>query len=228
MTRLKETLQRFLWSIYGRYAWDSAAPLSSDLMNRISSGLIARRKHPGESVLDAGCGTGNYSIHLAQAGFQVTGVDSASGMIRIAREKIAGQADLPVSFERISLSAPLRFPDASFDHIVIVSVLQLVGDPLSTLRELTRVLKPEGDITIVHFQKPGCGDSRSLEQAGGSSKSGGSFLQNRLRRAKSFLERVGLAKYWTRDELMSLLHQAKLNIIAGELYNPIVFMATKQ
>jgi len=44
---------------------------------------------PGARVVDVGCGTGRHSIELAARGFNVTGVDLSSGMLREARRKAA-------------------------------------------------------------------------------------------------------------------------------------------
>ena len=52
----------------------------------------------GNSVLDAGCGTGNYSIKLAEAGFNLTGIDLSFDQIEQANLKLRDNS-LPVKFE---------------------------------------------------------------------------------------------------------------------------------
>lgn len=49
--------------------------------------IFSRHALSGTSVLDLGCGTGQHAIRLAKRGFDVTGVDRSSEMLRIARVK---------------------------------------------------------------------------------------------------------------------------------------------
>jgi len=51
------------------------------------------RKPPYGRALDLGCGTGFWSVHLAQRGWEVTGVDIVQKALRIARER-ARKADV--------------------------------------------------------------------------------------------------------------------------------------
>ena len=59
-----------------------------------------------------------------------------------------------ITFQQMSLNEPLVFPDAHFDHIINISVLQVVADPDWTLRELARVLKPGGTLLLLHVPRP--------------------------------------------------------------------------
>jgi len=52
---------------------------------------LARARERDGPVLELACGTGRIAIPLAQAGFQVTGIDVAEGMLARAREKAASQ-----------------------------------------------------------------------------------------------------------------------------------------
>lgn len=46
----------------------------------------------GTRILELACGTGRVAIHLARAGFQVTGIDTSEAMLAIARERLAAEA----------------------------------------------------------------------------------------------------------------------------------------
>ena len=107
-----------------------------------------RRINPDEWVLDAGCGTGNYAIALAKAGFHVIGIDFAAGMLAKAQAKVTDDLSGYISFQQADLNAPLEFPEAHFDHVINISVLQAIANPLFTLGELSRVLKPGGTIVL--------------------------------------------------------------------------------
>ena len=88
--RFWSTLYSAFWSLYGRYAWDDQRESSrvSEPPERIVDVVRSRRRQTDEWVLDAGCGTGNYAMALAQAGFHVIGIDFAAGMLAKAQSKV--------------------------------------------------------------------------------------------------------------------------------------------
>ena len=53
--------------------------------------FIDRRVKPDSAILDLACGTGNYSIALANLGCKVTGIDLDEQMIDLARVKVRDQ-----------------------------------------------------------------------------------------------------------------------------------------
>ena len=55
--------------------------------------LIRRFKPDTRSILDFGCGTGNYAFAMQALGYEVTGVDASPEMIEIAEEKLAGKPE---------------------------------------------------------------------------------------------------------------------------------------
>lgn len=65
-----------------------------------------------ETVIDVGCGTGAFCSVLREAGFDVTGVDSVSNMITIAKRK---QTDPSIRLILADALLGLPFPDKSFD-----------------------------------------------------------------------------------------------------------------
>jgi TPP-dependent indolepyruvate ferredoxin oxidoreductase alpha subunit len=84
--------QRVFWSLYGRFVWDAQkAPWKAPQIQHIVETVKARRATAREHVLDAGCGTGDYAIALAKAGFQVTGIDYAVGMLSCAQAKVSDE-----------------------------------------------------------------------------------------------------------------------------------------
>jgi SAM-dependent methyltransferase len=101
-----------------------------------------------DKVLDMGCGTGRFTIPLAEKVQEVSGLDLSPMMLATARKKLADRgltADL-----REGDMAALPFPDASFD--VVVSMLALMHIPREdrqqVFHEVARVLKPGGRLLI--------------------------------------------------------------------------------
>jgi arsenite methyltransferase len=106
--------------------------------------------HPGEAVLDVGCGAGVDSLVAAQlvgpAG-RVIGVDVTAEMIAKARSTLE-RLDLPqVSFQ-IGDAESLPFPDHHFQVIISNGVLNLTLNQEQALREAYRVLKPGGRFMV--------------------------------------------------------------------------------
>lgn len=94
---------------------------------------------PGD-LLDAGMGPGRLLERVASRGWKVSGVDLSEQMVSHARRR------LPEHTERL-LQAPIEalpFANSSFDVVVATGVLEFVREPSVALRELIRVLHPNG------------------------------------------------------------------------------------
>jgi 2-polyprenyl-6-hydroxyphenyl methylase/3-demethylubiquinone-9 3-methyltransferase len=96
----------------------------------------------GKTVLDLGCGGGFMSEALAMRGATVTGIDVAASAIAIASEHAASQ-NLPIRYLKAGGEC-LPLADQSMDAVVCVDVLEHVADLDAVLREIKRVLKPQG------------------------------------------------------------------------------------
>ena len=103
---------------------------------------------PGARVLDAPCGFGRHSIPLADAGYDMVGVDLSADQLREARAR-AGSRDNPALVEGDLRQLP--FADAEFDCALnLFSSIGYWGDEgdLAVLRELWRVLRPDAALVI--------------------------------------------------------------------------------
>jgi SAM-dependent methyltransferase len=99
-------------------------------------------------VLDAGCGPAVMEPALLELGLEVRGIDVSPEMLRLGRARIAHH---PLH-ERCRLELGeierLGCPDAHFDAIVAMGVLEYVPDHGAVLRELHRALKPGGTLVL--------------------------------------------------------------------------------
>lgn len=95
----------------------------------------------GAAVLDVGCGSGWYAEHLADQGAVVTCFDNNEHFVALTRARLGDRAKVL----RADLAQPLTFAaSAEFDLAICPLVLHYLRDWLPPLREIYRVLKPDG------------------------------------------------------------------------------------
>jgi len=127
------------------------------------------------NILEVGVGTGkNLSYYNKEA--KITGIDLSPGMLSKAKERLeqlnnkeSQSQQTPVFFKpqigkqldiKSNLSNKnirlmemdaqnLKFKDNSFDYIICTFVLCSVPDPVKTLKEMKRVVKPNGKILMI-------------------------------------------------------------------------------
>jgi SAM-dependent methyltransferase len=104
-------------------------------------------------VLDVGCGGGRLTITLAQAGAEVTGIDTSGQRLEQARKR-ADTAGVELGLIEADFNAPLLFADSSFDAVTSRLALMAADDPVATLTELRRVLVPGGRLVTVLWASP--------------------------------------------------------------------------
>jgi len=93
------------------------------------------------SVLEIACGTGRFSVTLAERGADVTGLDISGPMLSQAREKAhAAGAEGTVAFTRGD-AGRLPFPDDAFDVVFAIRFFHLADTPEAFLSEMRRVAR---------------------------------------------------------------------------------------
>jgi ubiquinone/menaquinone biosynthesis C-methylase UbiE len=90
---------------------------------------------PGQ-VLDAGCGGGAHAAAFAEHGWHVTGVDISPAQLELARRRRVEVVEAD--------AAELPFEDGSFDAAISMFTHTDVEDFAAVIREIARVLRPEG------------------------------------------------------------------------------------
>jgi SAM-dependent methyltransferase len=157
--------------------WDRAAETcrttqASSPDARWNRELAARRfsDFTGQTVLDAGCGCGEYTEQFRCAGARVVGCDGSAEMLRLARERF------PLcEFRQSDLLGPLPFSDGQFDLAFCNQVLMDLPEIRGLLGEFHRVVR-EGGILFFGIVHPMVYPGEWVEDAGVKTRQGAAQL----------------------------------------------------
>jgi demethylmenaquinone methyltransferase/2-methoxy-6-polyprenyl-1,4-benzoquinol methylase len=157
---MKTSKEKFVHSVF-----ESIAP-KYDKMND----LLSFRRHkawrrfalkkmniqPGMSALDVCCGTCDWTISMAQLsqGGKIVGLDFSQNMLDYGKNKIQN-LEVDKFIELVNGNAMnLPYEDNTFDAATIGFALRNVPDVGQVLKEMTRVVKPGGQVVSLELSKP--------------------------------------------------------------------------
>jgi len=129
--------------------WDPQGPQKAlHALNPARLGYVADRVAlRGARVLDLGCGGGLLSEALAGAGADVTAIDLAPDLLKIAR--LHGlESGIRVDYRQVSAEALAAEAPGAFDAITCMEMLEHVPDPASVLRACATLLRPGGRLFV--------------------------------------------------------------------------------
>lgn len=138
-------------------------------MTRWGSDVLERLPLLGdETVLDAGCGTGQITERLAERlpRGRVVALDGSPAMVEAARGRLARFGDR-VDFVTADLGAPLPLPEASVDAILSTATFHWIADHGALFLHLARVLRPGGRLVAQCGGEGNIAQLRSALEAAG-------------------------------------------------------------
>lgn len=171
--------------------------------------------HPGDSIVDIGCGWGRICFDLLQRGYgPLTGIDQNEDCIRFAEEKrrsLPENQQLICRFER-RCALETGFADDTFDAGTIMAVLTTLTTPedrLQALREARRIVRKSGSLYIGEFVQTWRHPTYYKRYVQGEKETGelGSFFAKDKSGTISFQ-----AHHFTERELVDLLQAAGFQI----------------
>jgi SAM-dependent methyltransferase len=119
--------------------WAAFAAPARDAVAR-AAGIEA-----GATVLDVGCGSGEFCELAAAHGARVSGIDAAEAMVAVARRRLP-DADL-----RVGPIEHLPWPDDTFDLVTGFNSLQFTADFVAALTEVARVTRRGGRVAVCNW-----------------------------------------------------------------------------
>ena len=145
--------------------FDNIAPSYDKLNHRLSWNIDKgwRRKaikqlapYKPKTLLDIATGTGDFAILAAEMlrPDKLIGADISEGMMEIGRKKVREKGlQGIISFDKEDCLA-LSYPDATFDAVTAAFGIRNFADLDTGLREMCRILKPGGHLSIVELTSP--------------------------------------------------------------------------
>jgi ubiquinone/menaquinone biosynthesis C-methylase UbiE len=103
-----------------------------------------------KEVLDVGCGTGRLLLRGAEEAKTIVGVDLSSEMVKASIQQffyheLSGKSEFLVAD-----AEELPFEDETFDLALSTCVMFLLPDPVKGMKEIYRILKPDGMIAMLN------------------------------------------------------------------------------
>lgn len=145
--------------------FDNIAPTYDKLNHRLSwdidrgwrkQAIKQLAPYKPQTLLDIATGTGDFAILATQMLHpqRLIGADISEGMMTVGRQKVAelGLQDI-ISFDKEDCLA-LSYPDNTFDAVTAAFGIRNFADLDCGLKEMCRVLKPGGHLSIVELTTP--------------------------------------------------------------------------
>lgn len=127
--------------------YSKVAPLKGKRVAKV----LLNYKRPDSKLLDLGCGTGLTLTFLAQAFPNSTGCDIGAREV-VATKTVLKDHGLKIPVVKYN-GRKLPFPDSFFDIVTFIEVIEHVDRPDLVLKEIERVLKPDGILHITTANK---------------------------------------------------------------------------
>ena len=185
-----------------RYQSGYRTEIQNDIVFSTLKEFLDGRKY---RILDAGGGTGFYSIPLAARGHEVVILDLSKNMLKMAESKARRLGVAKRVKVLLGDMESIEQPDESFDVVLCHLALCHVDSPSKALSEFSRVLRRDGILSLIVENKMFFSISEAFK---------GNVLEalNRFRKERLFvtMAELGTLRTFERQELLALFERAKL------------------
>lgn len=180
---------------YGNFEIKADPPHQPIYLNKIIQHL---KFDPSIStVLDAGCGDGNFAASVAGFGYKMFGIDLSESGIRIASKRSCGEFAVASMYD--DLMEPFNIKN--YDAIIAINTIEHLYSPRIFASRSFQALRPGGIIIVTC---PYWGYLKNIILA----------LTNRIERYHTALWDGGHIKHWSKNTLSRLMVEQKFEVIS--------------
>ena len=194
--------------------WDPDGPQRAlHVLNPVRLDYVRQRLAPnglqGRHVLDVGCGGGLLSEALARAGAQVSAIDLAPELVKVARLHML-ESGVQVDYQVKAVEALAAERLGSFDAITCMEMLEHVPDPAAIIAACATLLRPGGRLFLSTLNRTPAAFALAIV--------GAEYVARLLPRGTH-----RYADFIKPSELASWLREAGLQIedVSGLFYDPL-------
>ncbi|KGR56873.1 bifunctional 2-polyprenyl-6-hydroxyphenol methylase/3-demethylubiquinol 3-O-methyltransferase UbiG [Xanthomonas vasicola] len=190
--------------------WDADGPQKPlHALNPVRLEYVsARLDLAGARVLDVGCGGGLLSESMARLGAQVTAIDLAPELVKVARLHSL-ESGVQVDYRVQSVEDLAAEQPGSFDAVTCMEMLEHVPDPTAIIRACASMLKPGGKLFLSTLNRTPAAFALAVV--------GAEYIARQLPKGthhyKDFIKPAELAAWLRNAEL-------RLEDVSGMLYEP--------
>jgi ubiquinone/menaquinone biosynthesis C-methylase UbiE/uncharacterized protein YbaR (Trm112 family) len=184
----------------------------------------------GSLVLETGCGLGHDGLELLRCGYRVVETDISPGQLSEARRLHAQEGFGDTSAHLLADAENLPFSSGSFDGAFMVASLHHLPDPLASLREVRRVLRPGG--ILVLGTEPNSWQNYTIYPLGKLLLKSARLITGKPVGGEEMVSEADkLTEGFSRSQLEGLLQEAGLDHVelkpAGYLSAAVFFLSTE-
>ncbi|WP_372360752.1 bifunctional 2-polyprenyl-6-hydroxyphenol methylase/3-demethylubiquinol 3-O-methyltransferase UbiG [Xanthomonas sp. NCPPB 1325] len=190
--------------------WDADGPQKPlHALNPVRLQYVsARQQLAGARVLDVGCGGGLLSESMARMGAQVTAIDLAPELVKVARLHSL-ESGVQVDYRVQSVEDLAAEQPGSFDAVTCMEMLEHVPDPTAIIRACASLLKPGGKLFLSTLNRTPAAFALAVVGAEYIAR----LLPKGTHHYKDFIKPAELAAWLRNAEL-------QLDDVSGMLYEP--------
>ncbi|MGV7194991.1 bifunctional 2-polyprenyl-6-hydroxyphenol methylase/3-demethylubiquinol 3-O-methyltransferase UbiG [Xanthomonas axonopodis] len=190
--------------------WDADGPQKPlHALNPVRLQYVsARQQLAGARVLDVGCGGGLLSESMARLGAQVTAIDLAPELVKVARLHSL-ESGVQVNYRVQSVEDLAAEQPGSFDAVTCMEMLEHVPDPTAIIRACASLLKPGGKLFLSTLNRTPAAFALAVVGAEYIAR----LLPKGTHHYKDFIKPAELAAWLRGAEL-------QLDDVSGMLYEP--------